>query len=301
MMRNPMREDVLVSIIITTYNRPNMLDRAINSALNQTLDAIEVLVIDDNNPNTEARMLTEQLMAKYQSEDKVRYIKHPKNMNGAVARNTGIEEARGKYVTYLDDDDIYAPTKVEKQARLLEETGINAAFCGWDKNGVKEAPNFSGNLLFEILSGEFLARTNIIMMNTEIAKMIGGWDPTYRRNQEVGYLSRYFRAGYKMIGVPEVLVYFDESDRQNASNAKKSEQDYLFMLKDQQEAIELAGEMTGRDPKIIYSYRLRTICLKYLKAGQYGLFLRSYLFASLRFPIRFNINFIKYAFSKILK
>lgn len=295
-----MIEDILVSIIITTYKRPTMLKRAIDSALKQTHEKIEVLVVDDNNPNTEYRAMTEELMAQYQDNDKVNYIKHSKNKNGAAARNTGINAARGKYLTYLDDDDVYAPTKVEKQVELLEKTGVKAAYCGWEKNGVRETPRYSGNLIFEILSGEFLVRTNIIMMDTQVARQIGGWDTSYRRNQEVAYLSRYFTQGYEMVGVPEVLVYYDESDRSNASNARQSEKDYLFMLHDQREAIKYASRLTGRDEKIIYSYRLRTICLKYLAAGQYFYFLRAYLFSTLRFPVRFNIDFVKYAIDKIM-
>src|SRR5699024_76128 len=141
-----MTEQILASIIITTYNRPAMLERAIYSALNQTHSWVEVLVIDDNDPNTEARKLTEHLMAEYKDNEKIRYIKHPSNMNGAAARNTGIQFARGKYVTFLDDDDIYYPEKVAKQVELLESSSADAAYCGWEKNGIREIPNFSGNL-----------------------------------------------------------------------------------------------------------------------------------------------------------
>lgn len=294
-----MLDEPLVSTIITTYKRPTLLKRAILSVLNQTYNNIEIIVVDDNNPNSKYRKMTEDVMSDFISNPQVHYVKHEVNKNGAAARNTGIDIAKGKYVTFLDDDDEFAKNKIRRQAEVIEGSNYEAAYCGIKGEGLEDRPNIKGNLLFETLSGELLIRTGTIMMNREIAILIGGWDTNYRRNQEVGFLSRYFMNGYKMTVVSEPLLLRDTSDRQNASNPKKSEEDYLFMLKDQEAAINLAGKLTGRNKNIIYSYRLRTICLKYLRAGQFFYFLRAYLFATLRFPIRFNIDFIKYLFSKI--
>lgn len=294
-----MYENILVSVVITTYKRSEMLTRAINSALNQSHQNIEIVVIDDNDPNTKYRMVTEELMEQYSSNSKVRYVKHEYNKNGAAARNTGIKEAKGKYIAFLDDDDIFLPHNVETHLKAVENSDAEASYSGFRKNNETFNPVLSGNILFEILSGEVLIRTSTLFMNREIADKVGGWDTSYRRNQEVGLLARFFKAGYNIKAVNEVLIHIDPSDPQNASNAKKSEEDYLYLLHDQRENIEYASKITSRDKKIVYSYRLRTICLKYLAAGQYFRFLRAYLFSTLRFPVRFNIDFIKYCFSKI--
>ena len=75
----------LVSVIIPTYNRPDNLSRAIDSVLNQTYDNIEVIIVDDNNPNTEARVRTEEFMSQYEKNSHIKYIKHEKNKNASAA------------------------------------------------------------------------------------------------------------------------------------------------------------------------------------------------------------------------
>lgn len=295
-----MYSDILVSIVITTYKRSDMLKRAIDSALDQTHPNIEIIVVDDNNPQTKFRSIVEEIMKEYEDNIKVQYIKHSHNKNAAVARNTGIKNARGKYIAFLDDDDTFLPHNIENQVKAIEISNADASYCGFKKGENTFIPSKSGNLLFETLSGEIIIRTITFVVNRDIACQIGGWDTSYRRNQEVGFLSRYFKNGYEMIAVEEILTQIDPSDPQNASNAKKSEEDYLYLLHDQKETIDYASKSTGRDKKIVYSYRLRTICLKYLASGEYLHFLRAYLFSTLRFPVRFNIDFIKYSFEKIL-
>lgn len=294
-----MHEKPLVSIIITTYKRPKYLVRAIESVLNQTYTNIEVLVVDDNDPDTEYREYTEELMEQFSDIDKVKYIKHEYNKNGAAARNTGIFEAKGKYVTFLDDDDEYRFDKVAKQVDRLEKSNFNAVYCGWNREGIDETPTLEGNLLFEALSGELLIRTNTIMMTTATAREIGGWDESYRRHQEIGLLSRYFMAGYEMGVVTEPVVIFDTDDRSNASTGKKYEEDFLFMLHDQEEAIAHASKIAKRNKNIIYSYRLRSIALRYLVEKDFIHFFRSYIFSTMRFPLRYNIDLFSYIFKKI--
>lgn len=113
----------MVSIIIPTYKRPNKLIRAIESCLTQSYKNIEIVVVDDNTDGDEFRTQTEELMLKFQNDSKVKYIKHHTNQNGSAARNTGIKNSVGDYITFLDDDDVIAPTKIERQVEFLESHG----------------------------------------------------------------------------------------------------------------------------------------------------------------------------------
>ena len=83
-------ENPKVSVITPTYKRSGMLPRAIKSVLNQSYQNIEIIVVDDNNPDTEWRIATEERMQEFKDDPRVMYVKHEKNMNGSVARNTGI-------------------------------------------------------------------------------------------------------------------------------------------------------------------------------------------------------------------
>ena len=93
-----MSEMPLVSVVIPTYSRPTFLKRCIESVLNQTYKNIEIFVVDDNNPDTDARRQTEEVMQQYANNPVVRYLQHEKNRNGSAARNTGWRCASGKYI-----------------------------------------------------------------------------------------------------------------------------------------------------------------------------------------------------------
>lgn len=122
----------LISVIIPTYKRASFLARAINSVLEQTYPQVEIIVVDDNNPDSEFRAETEKIMGNYINVPSVQYVRHTQNCNGAAARNTGIECSRGMYICFLDDDDWYMPHKLEKQYQYLQQyPQYRAVYCGW--------------------------------------------------------------------------------------------------------------------------------------------------------------------------
>ncbi|TYB31177.1 MAG: glycosyltransferase family 2 protein [Candidatus Mcinerneyibacterium aminivorans] len=119
-----MKEKPLVSVIVPTYKRPSKLKRALDSINSQTYENIEIIVVDDNNENDRFRRETIEFIKKYRTDKKIQYIKHKNNKGGALARNTGIKNAEGEFITFLDDDDEYLPEKVEKQYNKY----INSAY-----------------------------------------------------------------------------------------------------------------------------------------------------------------------------
>lgn len=112
----------LVTAVIPTYKRPNQLKRAIDSCLSQTYSNIEIIVVDDNSPETEYRETTEKVRHLYNNNKKVKYIQHDKNRNGSAARNTGLANAIGKHITFVDDDDILYQEKLSKQVAILDHS-----------------------------------------------------------------------------------------------------------------------------------------------------------------------------------
>ena len=94
-----------VSVVITTYKRPEKLGRAIKSVLNQSLKDWELIIVDDNNADSPFRKETGAFMEGYLGDSRIRYIKHEKNAGAPAARNTGIKAAMGAYIALLDDDD----------------------------------------------------------------------------------------------------------------------------------------------------------------------------------------------------
>lgn len=103
----------IVSVIIPTYKRTDYLKLTLQSVLNQTFKDFEIIVVDDGTPNDENLFLC-------QTFEKIKYIKIENSGGPAKPRNVGIREAKGKYIAFVDDDDLWMPNKLEKQVAVLE-------------------------------------------------------------------------------------------------------------------------------------------------------------------------------------
>jgi glycosyltransferase involved in cell wall biosynthesis len=103
-----------VSVIIITYNRAALLPTAITSVLNQTFQDFEIIIVDDASQDE-----TPSVVASFQDQ-RIRYIRHKQNAGEAGARNTGVANASGEYIAFLDDDDEWLPEKLELQLGVLK-------------------------------------------------------------------------------------------------------------------------------------------------------------------------------------
>ena len=107
-----------ISVIVPTFNRPEMLKETLKSIFNQTYQNFEIVVINDGGENVS------DLIRKFQ-DHRIKYIEHEKNRGMAAARNTGIKIARGKYIALLDDDDLFYPNHLKvAMAQLCGDTPV---------------------------------------------------------------------------------------------------------------------------------------------------------------------------------
>lgn len=210
----------LVSVIIPTYSRPKYLKRAIDSVLNQTYKNVEIIVVDDNNPQTDARAETESLMKNYRENPKVIYMQHEYNKNGSAARNTGWRIAKGKYITFLDDDEI-EETKIEKQVDCLEKLDASWGCCYTAYKLTKENGNDqissecrSGYLYVEALMRTmFMGSGSNLLLRKSVVDEINGYDETFKRNQDIEFLARALE-NYKIAYIDEpLLLIHQEGER----------------------------------------------------------------------------------------
>ncbi len=142
-----------VSVIIPTHDRPHMLKNAIASVLNQTFRDFEIIVIG-NGSGPE----TERTIADLDS-DKIRFLWHPVNKTVGAARNVGIKAARGRYIAFLDDDDLWMPRKLERQVPFLEEDSADIVYgrARIELKSPRELPNLPATSGTELIKPEFLA------------------------------------------------------------------------------------------------------------------------------------------------
>lgn len=188
-----MKFNPLVSVIIPTYKNDGSLERAINSVLNQGYNNIEIIVVDDNNPDSDYRKTTEKLMGLYKEKDNIKYIKHNYNKNGSAARNTGFRNSQGLYISLLDDDDYFVEDKIELQVDFLEKhSEFDAVYGGrYEKNSTiiyeKE-----GDLTEDLLGYKILPCTCSLMLRREAYETLNGFNETYKRHQDFEFLLRFF-------------------------------------------------------------------------------------------------------------
>lgn len=188
----------LVSIIITTFAGSNVLSRSIQSVLNQTYKNWELIVVDDNNPDTVERQATEKVIKTYVCEN-IKYIKHTRNMNGSAARNTGIKNSSGEYIAFLDDDDIFYPTRLEK----CIQTVINNTKCDsvltnvivTDGTSIIDCieQNNHHDPLRDMFFGNVLGTGSNLFLSRKAVDTLGGFDESFSRRQDVEFMIRFYK------------------------------------------------------------------------------------------------------------
>ena len=212
----------LVSVIITTRNRCKLLRRAIESVVNQTYKDIEIVVVDDfSTDNT--RMVCEAYSVKYV------YISKSESRGGNHARNVGISSSTGIYIAFLDDDDYWMPTKIQRQVALMESSDCSFVYCGMCIEDVQENGNvtISAKRLNKRLRGNLSKRifvticttTSCIMIKRALVDDIGTFD------ENLGFWQEYeliVRAAQKtdILFVDEHLVVYrnDRFDKCRLTN-----------------------------------------------------------------------------------
>ena len=128
-----------VSVIIATYNRAELLPRAVNSVLAQTYERYEVIIVDDCSPDN-----TQEAIRRF-ANPRIRAVRHETNRGAAAARNTGIAQARGEYIAFLDDDDECTPNRLADQVSVLDSRPDVGMVYGWieeinDATGARRVP-----------------------------------------------------------------------------------------------------------------------------------------------------------------
>lgn len=218
-----------VSVIIPSYGHPDYLAKSINSVINQTFKDWELIVVDDNDPDTASRKQTEDLLTKMMGIDsRIRYICHDRNRNGAVARNTGFAAAEGEYISLLDSDDEYMPMRLEKCLAAMENESDKIAgvytgceFRHYGKTYFKSTNVHSGNHLVKTLacSFGFFTGSNIFVRKRVIDEL-NGFDPSFLRHQDYEFLVRLFLK-YDLKGITEILV-IKNNEGFNVPNLQKT-------------------------------------------------------------------------------
>ena len=210
----------LVSIIIPTYKRATMLRRAIASCLEQSYKNIEVLVVSDNEPDDEFTESARETCDSFH-DNRIRLIKQQKHINGAVARNEGIKESKGLYISFLDDDDYIDSNKIERQVEVISSLdkswgGVCCRYKAYLHGELVEvaSPFKSGHVYKEEMMSLLRTQTNSLLLRKSALLDAGLFDENLLRNQDVQLITR-FTYKYKLFFMDEFLNNLDHNDQQN--------------------------------------------------------------------------------------
>lgn len=209
----------LVSIIIPTYNRPELLKRAIQSVLTQTYKNIEIIVVDDNSD-----LDLNHFREEYSS---VSFLTNSENRGACYSRNRGFEEANGEYVNFLDDDDELYPEKIERQIerfKVSDDEKLGMITCHLiDQRSGKEVTvrnKVRGDIYRELLARYAVSGTETMLFKKKVLQKVGVFDETLPANQEYDLLIRVCEK-YSVDFIDEVLTKKHRSVNQINTNFEK--------------------------------------------------------------------------------
>lgn len=209
-----------VSVIIPSYNAAKYIKEAVDSALAQTYENIEVVVIDDGSTDN-----TKKILAPYAEKMRIKYV-YESNKGLAGARNAGIKNSQGEYIAFLDADDIFLPEKVEEQVRVLEANrGYGACYSDlfhFDGAGKLYHHRYkypSGDVFEPLLHKQFINPLTV-MARRELFNKYGYFDESLRRSEDWYVWLLWARAGVKFYYLDKPLAKYRVRSAGNLSSIK---------------------------------------------------------------------------------
>lgn len=126
----------LVSIIMPSYNTARYISETIQSVLAQTYSNWELIIVDDCSKDN-----TDEVVSEYLTDERIRYIKNDSNGGAAVSRNRALREAKGKWIAFLDSDDLWEAEKLERQIAFMKENGYHFSYTNYIEVDGDSRPN----------------------------------------------------------------------------------------------------------------------------------------------------------------
>jgi glycosyltransferase involved in cell wall biosynthesis len=270
---SPEHEMTSISVIIPSYNYGRYIAEAIRSALGQTLKPAEVIVVDDGSTDDTAKVVAG-------FGDRVRYVRQ-ENAGVCAARNRGVAESSGELIAFLDADDIWEPTKLERQAeKFAADSEIGLVHCGMrefcSESGetlVLHLDGMEGDVAEDLLLWErpvVNVSGSVIMVSREAFERVGEFDPRQKcgEDRDLCYrIAKEYRVGF----VAEPLVNYRSHGAAAHRNVREMERGMgLFYEK----AFFEGGDVLRLRRRALGNY-YRVLAGSYFRAGQYCDFLRT--------------------------
>lgn len=252
----------LVSIVIPTHNRSDMLQRALSSVFNQTYQNIEVIVVDDGSQDD-----TQEVLKNY-IDSRLKVLKNEVPKGACNARNKGIQEASGEFVTFLDDDDEYLPQRIEKLMAVWDDK------WAYITTGMFFIKNSGKTLQFipeKIINlSELLHKNSVgnsVLTKKERLSFLGGFDETLKSSQDYDMwvrLSIKYGDGYSL--QEPLYITHTEHDKPRISASKNKVMGHFDFYKKHKHLM----THTQRKSQLFELYRNKNKKIGIAKAMSFG-------------------------------
>lgn len=286
--------NIKVSVIVTTYRREEYLYRALLSVAEQTYPNIEIIIVDDNAQadwNDKVRFIVGQV--RDHSDFPVKCIVNPENCGSAASRNIGIAAAVGLYITFLDDDDVYLPDKIEKQLndmlQVNADYGITDLYLYNQKDELTDKrirwyiEDTDKDSLLRYHAKYHMTGTDTFMFKTDYLRAIGGF-----LERDVGdefYLMERAILGNGMICYSEhccVKAYVHTGSETGLSSGQGKIDGENMLYREKKKYFNM---MTYRDRRYIAMRHYAVLAFAYFRAGQYVRFFANGMHSFLISPV----------------
>ena len=204
-----MSDNYKITVYITNYNYGEYIEKAIKSVLDQTYENFELLIIDDGSIDNSINIVKGYV----ENDRRIKLIEKEKNQGAAIARNIGIKESVGRYIAFLDSDDLWMLTKLEDQIIFMKNNKAVLSYSSYEKidefgnhlnnvNIIKTTPTYH-DLLKSNHIGCLTAMIDLKLMNGEKLYM-----PKIKTRHDNGLWLSILMKGFKVIGNPKVLAKY---------------------------------------------------------------------------------------------
>lgn len=276
----------LVSVIIPTFNRRELLESAIQSVLNQTYSNLEVLVIDDCSNDDTSNYINSI------EDTRVQYYRNRKTLFAPQCRNVGILKAKGEFIAFLDDDDIWLPNKLEHQIPLFEDNSVGLVYSSislfyedynisYDTTPQKEGRIYKDMLIKNYIGGTVsvvIRKKSLEALNTEEM-----FDLNFPAREEYDLWIRLSKTcKVKYVSEPLVVAYY----RNNISRISTNVNNYIQAIEilNNKYSEELQKMLTPDDQKERLYFQQFFLGSQAIKIGNSRL-ARKYFFKAIKLNI----------------
>ena len=199
--------DSLVSVITPSYNSSSFISKSIHSVQSQTYESWEMIIVDDCSTDNSCEIIQDL----NRSDNRIKLVRLNKNIGPAASRNISIEKSKGKYIAFLDSDDIWLPAKLEKQVQFMQDKNCVFSYTAYRK--IDELGNTISDVMDvpEKVDYESLLKSNVIGCLTAMydAEVLGKqYMPDIPKRHDYGLWLKILKLGYEAYGLNECLASY---------------------------------------------------------------------------------------------